>query len=90
MSNVRATKYKISALEDIKMQAMISKVKATKNSGCKKMCTIFAHLRPNCGGSLTAGVAALVTTFKDWLEHPWQRETFMVELKKRGKRSCIV
>ena len=39
ISNVRATKYKISALEDIKMQPMISKVKATKHSGCK----IYVH-----------------------------------------------
>ena len=30
------------------------------------MFTTFAHLRPNCGGSLTAGVAALLTTFKDF------------------------
>ena len=30
------------------------------------MCTTFAHLKPNCGGSLTAGVAALLTTFKDF------------------------
>ena len=31
-----------------------------------KLHAIFAHLRPNCGGSLTAGVAALLTTFKDF------------------------
>ena len=54
-----------------------------------KLHAIFAHLRPNCGGSLTAGVAALLTTFKDFSSLDEQSDFKLTKKISKSKKNKL-